>query len=96
MSNLRNISKNLKALLAQSKEISTDWNQGKKVHSGNYGYLNLAINYPEIWNEVELIKNLVKQFNVSRYNMWKYIVMTQAHREDLSAIPLVKSVISGS
>ena len=71
-SNLKNISSNLRTLLAQSKIILTDWAQEKMVQSDNYGYLNLAINYPEIWEEIELIKKLVKCFNTSRYNMWKH------------------------
>ena len=44
----------------------------KKVHSGKYGYLNIAVNHPEILRETKLIKQLVKSFNKSREDMWKY------------------------
>ena len=69
---LRKITNSLKNVLAQTGEISKDWDQKKKVHSGNYGYLNLAVNHPEILKETKLIKQLVKSFNKSREKMWKY------------------------
>ena len=62
-SNLKKISSNLKIILSQSSEITTDWEQEKTLHMGNYGYLNIAINFPEIWREIELIKNLINSFN---------------------------------
>ena len=72
LKNLRRISKDLKIVLAQTGELSKDWDEKKKVHSGKYGYLNIAINYPEILRETKLIKQLVKSFNKSREDMWKY------------------------
>ena len=80
--NLRKISANLRKILAQSNKISRDWEHEKKVHSGNYGYLNLAVNYPEIMEEIALIKQLVKSFNESRYNMWKHRILILNHRKD--------------
>ena len=44
----------------------------KVLHLGNYGYLNLAIIHPEILKEINLIKKLVKSFNKSRVNIWRY------------------------
>merc|ERR1712015_476716 len=48
LKNLKVITKNLKTILAQSEILSKDWDKQKKVHSGKYGYLNTALNYPEI------------------------------------------------
>ena len=70
--NLEKISSNLKAILAQSGEISKDWDSKKILHSGNYGYLNLAVNQPEILKEINLIRKLVKSFNKGRAKIWKY------------------------
>ena len=36
---------------------------------GNYGYLNIATNHPEIWKEIEKIKHIINSFNVSRSNL---------------------------
>ena len=69
---LEKISNSLKLILRQSDHISADWTMKKVLHSGNYGYLNLAIIHPEIMKEVNLIKKLVKSFNKSRVNIWKY------------------------
>ena len=44
----------------------------KTLHSGNYGYLNLAVNHPEILKEINLIRKLVKSFNKGRAKIWKY------------------------
>ena len=46
--NLEKISTNLKLILKQSEEITADRESKKKLHLGNYGYLNVAIHYPEI------------------------------------------------
>ena len=53
--NLKQISKGLKQILAQSSETSSDWKKFKKVHSRNFGYLSSAVNNPEIGKEVKLI-----------------------------------------
>ena len=63
LKNLRRISTDLKIVLAQTNELSKDWDEKKKVHSGKYGYLNIAVNHPEILRETKLIKQLVKSFN---------------------------------
>ena len=34
--------------------------------------MNTAVNYPEILRETKLVKRLVKSFNDSRENIWKY------------------------
>ena len=70
--NLRNISANLKIILAQSDELSSDWLQEKKIHMGNHGYLDIAVNFPEIWEEIELINNLIRSFNESRIKLNKF------------------------
>ena len=36
------------------------------MHPGNYGYLNSAIHHPELMEEIDLIKQLVKSFNKGR------------------------------
>ena len=72
MKNLRKITNDLKIVLAQTNDICKDWDEKKRVHSGNYGYLNLVINHPEILKETKIIKQLVKSFNKSREKMWKY------------------------
>ena len=72
LKNLSKISNNLKTLLAKGDKISKDWDQRKKVHSGNYGYLNSAINHPEIMEETKLIKQLVRSFNKGRAKIWEY------------------------
>ena len=69
---LRNISTNLKKILAQSDELSSDWLQSKKIYLGNYGYLDLAVNFPEIWEEIELINKLTRSFNESRIMVNKF------------------------
>ena len=44
----------------------------KKVHSRKYGYLNMAVNYPEIFDQAKLIKHLVRSFNNGREKIIKY------------------------
>ena len=66
---LKIMSLNLRLILTQSKDITKDWGKDKKLHMGNYGYLNMAISHPEIWREIELIKHLTKSFNDSRVKM---------------------------
>ena len=70
--NLRIISTNLKKILAQSDELSSDWLQSKKIHMGNHGYLDIAVNFPEIWEEIDLINNLTRSFNESRIKVNKF------------------------
>merc|ERR1712074_133815 len=47
LENLRTITSSLRKVLSQSNNISTDWEKEKKVHSGKYGYLDTATNFPE-------------------------------------------------
>merc|ERR1711984_59024 len=49
LKNLQIITSNLRKVLSQSDNISTDWDKEKKVHSGKYGYLDTATNFPEIF-----------------------------------------------
>ena len=42
------------------------------MHSSNYGYLNSAIHHPEIMEETNLIKKLVRNFNKGRAKIWEY------------------------
>merc|ERR1712015_168377 len=72
LNNLKVISKNLKTILAQSELLSKDWDKQKKVHSGKYGYLSMAVNYPEILYQTKLIKRLVRSFNNGREKVIKY------------------------
>ena len=80
LSNLKKISTNLLKILSQSKKITKDWKKDKKVYLGSYGYLSIAINQPRIWKEIELITSLVKQFNRSRENLWKFRAEIQNKR----------------
>ena len=70
--NLKQISKKLNQILAQSSETSSDWNKFKKVHSRNFGYLSSAINNPEIGKEVKLISELVDSYNKIKENLEEY------------------------
>ena len=72
LENLRKISKGLKEILSQTDVFTEDWDRNKKILSGKYGYLNIAVNYPEILRETKLIRNLIKSFNSSRENLRKY------------------------
>ena len=44
-------------------KITKDWENAKKTHMGNYGYLNIATNHPEIWHsgapKFDIIKNTI-------------------------------------
>ena len=62
----------MRKVLSQSKCLTTDWDVEKNIHSGKYGYLNIAVNHPEILRETKTIKQLVRSFNRSREKMWKY------------------------
>ena len=64
--NLKTISTNLTTILARSDEPTTDWLYSKRIHMGNHGFLDLAVNSPELWEEIELINKLVRSFNESR------------------------------
>ena len=61
--NLKQISSSLKVILERPLETSPDWKRFKKVHSRNFGYLNAAINHPEIKKEIELISEMLDRFN---------------------------------
>ena len=71
LQSLSKISSTLKEILAQGDEVSTDWEKDKKVHLSNYGYLNSAIHHPEIMEETNLIKKLVRNFNKGRAKIWE-------------------------
>ena len=60
LKNLKAISKDLRTILAQGEILTKDWDKQKKIQSGKYGYLNVAVNYPEILKETKLIKQLVR------------------------------------
>ena len=70
--NLRTISSKLTTILAQSDEPSSDWLQSKRIHMGNHGFLDLAVNFPEVWEEIEIIINLVRSFNESRTKLLSF------------------------
>ena len=69
---LKMISGKVMQILSQSSTISSDWKNEKKIHRGNNGFLNIAINHPRLWREVELISRLVESFNISRSNLWEF------------------------
>ena len=64
--NLKSISYKQTIILNQSDEPTADWLQSKRIHMGNYGFLDLAVNSPELWEEIETIIKLVRSFNESR------------------------------
>ena len=59
----------MESILSDSNKITKDWEKEKRIHMGNYGYLNIATNHPEIWKEIENIKHIINSFNVSRSNL---------------------------
>ena len=92
---LEKISNSLNLILRQSDIISTDWIKKKVLHLGNYGYLNLAIIHPEILKEINLIKKLVKSFNKSRVNIWKYKdLITNFHKKKPKFIKIEQNLTS--
>ena len=70
--NLESINDKLNTILKQTDTISADWEREKELNLGNQGYLNLATNFPEIMDEISLIKWLINSFNKGRKNLWRY------------------------
>ena len=60
------------SILGQSTVISTDWDKKKELDPGNQGYLTMATNFPEISRKLFKISKLLKSFNASRHNLWKF------------------------
>ena len=67
--NLRNLSKKLNMIWSNPERFSRDWKTNKVLRTEKNAYLNLAINYPQLWKEVEQIKAEINTFNVSRVNL---------------------------
>ena len=95
---LKSISSNLVRILAQSDEPTTDWLRSKRIHMGNYGFLDLAVNSPELWNEIETIIKLVRSFNESRIKVISFRDTVLSHhinsgkRLSISKFPSIKPV----
>ena len=68
------------------ERFSKDWENEKSIDTGKNGYLNLATNYPQLWKEVEKIKNTIRIFNISRNNLinFKNKIKSQLSIGDLS------------
>merc|ERR1712083_1175265 len=72
LENLRKISHKLVKIITSPSGKSADWKKPKKVESRNFGYLNSAVNNPEIREELEVISELVNRFNKIREDLEKY------------------------
>ena len=72
LENLRKISHKLVKIITSPSGKSADWKKPKKVESRNFGYLNSAVNNPEIRDELEVISELVNRFNKIREDLEKY------------------------
>jgi hypothetical protein len=72
LKNLKVISGKLKEILSQEVHLSKDWIKEKKLHSGKHGYLDIAVNYPEIWDQTKIIKKRIMSFNNGREKIIKY------------------------
>ena len=70
--NLKQISSSFRFILGRPLETIPDWKRYKRVHSRNFGYLNSAINNPEIKQEIELVSELVDKFNKIKENLEEY------------------------
>ena len=79
-------------ILAQKGNLSSDWDREKKIHSGKYGYLNVAINHPDILKETKLIKRLVKSFNKSRESIWKFKDVIRSYHKKKPEFIKVKQI----
>ena len=56
LNNLRKISQSFNRIINRPLETAPDWKKFKRVHSRNFGYLNAAVNHPEIKQEIEQIR----------------------------------------
>ena len=54
------------------ERFSQDWKVNKILHTGKKGYFNLATNYPQLWDEIEKLKEAINTFNISRSNLKEY------------------------
>ena len=62
----------MKIILKQSEKITDDWKSYKKLKFGKYGFVAITMNFPEISTELSRLKKLIKQFNISRKNIFKF------------------------
>ena len=53
--NLQNISEKMEVILKQSKEITGDWKEYKKLHVGKHGYVAMMLNFPDISEELSKV-----------------------------------------
>ena len=72
LKNLQDISRKMETILKQSKEISNDWKDYKRLKVGKHGYIAMTLNFPDISDELSKVKKLIKAFNTSRRNLWKF------------------------
>ena len=66
--------------------FSQDWKANKILHTGKKGYFNLATNYPQLWEEIEKLREAINTFNISRSNLkdYKNKIKSQLPIEELS------------
>ena len=72
LKNLRKTSSNMKIILRQSEKITDDWKSYKRLKLGKYGFVAITMNFPEISTELSRLKKLIKKFNTSRRNIFKF------------------------
>ena len=63
-----------------------DWKANKVLLTGKNGYFNLATNYPQLWKEIEKLKESINIFNITRNNVKEYKtkIRSQLSIEELS------------
>ena len=62
----------MKIILKQSEKITDDWKSYKKLKLGKYGFIAITMNFPEISAELSGLKKLIRKFNISRRNIFKF------------------------
>ena len=84
--NLRNLSTKLNMIWSHPERFSQDWKANKILLTGKNGYFNLATNYPQLWSEIEKLKESINIFNISRSNVKEYKtkIKSQLSIEELS------------
>ena len=84
--NLKNLSTKMNMIWSDPGRFSQDWKANKLLHTGRKGYFNLATKYPQLWGEIEKLKESSNIFNISRSNVKEYKnkIKNQLSIEELS------------
>ena len=84
--NLKNLSTKLNMIWSHPEKFPHDWKANKVLLTGKNGYFNLATNYPQLWKEIEKLKESINIFNTTRNNVKEYKtkIRSQLSIEELS------------